>query len=354
MTASRQPVATAPLLAEEDRRIHELVRGLHELKPAAYWVDLLITAAAGWTSFCLAVYLRSFSGGMLIATVIAAAALYRGLCFIHEISHQTSRSLPAFELVWNLLIGFPLLVPSTMYAGVHSGHHRLETYGTSNDPEYLPFARSSRMTVLFAVQSFLIPVALVVRFVALTPVALLWPALQKWLVVHASSLTMNPAFRREATPDLIAAVRRQSAGILALWGAFAALLFRGSLPMRTLAIWLTVSALISFINTLRTLGAHGYESGGESLDRRGQLHDSIDTPGAMWTELWAPVGLRYHALHHFFPGIPYHNLGPASRRIANELPAGAEYHRVRSAGLARSLAALYRKGRRTSKERTPR
>ena len=68
---------------------------------------------------------------------------------------------------------------------------------------------------------------------------------------------------------------------------------------------------VSFFNTLRVLGAHEYESDGQPRDRFEQLQDSIDTPGGPWTELWAPVGLRYHALHHYFPGIPYHNLGKA-------------------------------------------
>jgi fatty acid desaturase len=121
----------------------------------------------------------------------------------------------------------------------------------------------------------------------------------------------------------------------------------GILPGRFFAVWLGVSAAISFVNTLRTLGAHAYGSAGDPMDREGQLRDSIDTPGALWTELWAPVGLRYHALHHYFPGIPYHNLTKAWRRLSATLPRGAAYHRVRSRGLGRSLWALYRRGRQT-------
>jgi len=39
---------------------------------------------------------------------------------------------------------------------------------------------------------------------------------------------------------------------------------------------------------------------------------------------WAPVGLRYHALHHYFPGIPYHNLGFAYQRLDYK-PAGSRW-----------------------------
>jgi fatty acid desaturase len=188
----------------------------------------------------------------------------------------------------------------------------------------------------------------VIRFLLLTPIAFLYPPFYKWLVVHLSSLTMNTAYRRELTPELMALVRRQNARILFMWAAFFALAAAGVLPWRFFLVWLGISSFVSFINTLRTLGAHAYESSGEPLDREGQLTDSIDTPGAPWTELWAPVGLRYHALHHYFPGIPYHSLAEAWRRVSTSLPASSAYHRVRSPSLAHSLYALFRKGLRRS------
>lgn len=331
----------------EDLRTRELMKGLYRVKPAVYWSDFLITALAGWTGFAMAVILRPFSPGMLLAAAAGVAGLYRGLCFIHEISHQNDRALPHFEEAWNLLMGYPLLMPSFVYTGVHSGHHKPSTYGTSQDPEYLPFGRNSLMTVLFALQSFLIPVALAIRFLLLSIVGFVSSSFQSWLVVHFSSLTMNVAYRREATSELAGRVRRQSAYMLTIWLGFAAMAWANILPWRFFAVWLGVSAAISFINTLRTLGAHAYESAGHPMDREGQLRDSIDTPGALWTELWAPVGLRYHALHHYFPGIPYHNLRKAWRLLSVTLPPDAVFHQARSRGLACSLRNLYVKGRRS-------
>jgi fatty acid desaturase len=120
-------------------------------------------------------------------------------------------------------------------------------------------------------------------------------------------------------------------------------------PWRALAVWFVVLMIVSFVNTLRVLGAHEYDSDGHPLDRYQQLKDSIDTPGAPWTELWAPVGLRYHALHHYFPGIPYHSLGTAYRRLVNGLPADAGYRESTSPSLGRSLRHLYAKtGRATA------
>ena len=102
--------------------------------------------------------------------------------------------------------------------------------------------------------------------------------------------------------------------------------------------------IVSFLNTLRVLAAHEYESDGRVRDRRGQLVDSLDTPGRAWTELWAPVGLRYHALHHYFPGIPYHNLGIAYRRIVGT-ESGHVYRRFSSPSLRHSLVTLYQRAR---------
>jgi fatty acid desaturase len=111
-------------------------------------------------------------------------------------------------------------------------------------------------------------------------------------------------------------------------------------------LWYVVSACISLINTLRTLGAHAYESEGRPLSREEQLQDSIDTPAVWFGVLWAPVGLRFHGLHHYFPGIPYHNVGEAYRRLTANLPAEAGLHRIRSKSLGRSLRNLYKAGTR--------
>jgi fatty acid desaturase len=58
------------------------------------------------------------------------------------------------------------------------------------------------------------------------------------------------------------------------------------------------------------------------------------------------VGLRYHGLHHLLPGLPYHALGAAHRRIVAAMPPGAPYHRVNEVSLRAALraAALLRAG----------
>ncbi len=338
-----------------DREALLLVRDLHGPRAIIYWIDLTISAIVGWTGFAVALAARPSSIPMLAtmaaAMFVAAFALYRGLCFIHEISHLRRLRLPEFETAWNLAFGIPLLLPSFVYVGVHPHHHNLATYGTDQDPEYLPFATSHRMTVVFLMHSVLLPLAFLVRFLLLAPVALLWPRFHNWLVVHASSLAMNAAYRRQNSAELTTTIKRGEIAILLLWMAALATLSHYHLAWKALLVWYVVNAFISACNTMRALGAHRYESAGLPLDRTAQLEDSIDTPGAVWTALWAPVGLRYHALHHHFPGIPYHNLGPAYRRLISSLPEASGYHEVTSPSLSRSLQRLYATGKHALRKR---
>ncbi|MDB5457046.1 MAG: fatty acid desaturase, partial [Caulobacter sp.] len=69
--------------------------------------------------------------------------------------------------------------------------------------------------------------------------------------------------------------------------------------------------------------------------------DSVNVPPpALLPALWAPVGLRYHGLHHLLPRLPYHNLGRAHRRLSSVLPARSAYHRINHQGLIAGLGEL--------------
>jgi fatty acid desaturase len=337
------PVAVPSTEPTLDQLSRDLVRDLQSPKPVTYWTDFLLSSLAGWTAFVLAVRAPVFSVPMICWSLVAMFALYRGLLFVHEISHFTRDGMRGFETAWNLLSGFPLLLPSFAYVGVHQDHHRISYYGTERDPEYLQFAKSRGMTTCFALESFLIPVLLAIRFLVIAPIGLLVPPLHRWLAIHASSLVINFKYCRDVNDKLENKMRRSELAILAIWSVAIFLAAQGILPWRTFGVWLAVVSVASFVNTIRTLGAHDYESAGQPTDRLGQLIDSIDHPGALWTELWAPVGLRYHALHHYFPGIPYHNLAEGYRRLIANLPQASEYHRSSNPSLPYSLRELYRK-----------
>jgi fatty acid desaturase len=320
---------------------HDLVRDLHTPDPRIYWTDLVLTGAVGWVSFAAAVLFRTWSWQMLTALFICSCALYRGLCFLHEISHIRGGLLRGFELAWNMIFGIGLLLPSFMYVGVHQYHHSLVTYGTDRDPEYLPFAGKPFMITVFVVQGLLIPAFLLIRFLVLAPVSLLIPAVHRVLCTCFSSLCLNVRFRRDVTAELERDIRRWEIVTLISWAGVGAVLVIDHVVWRCLLTWYAAFAGVAVVNTIRTLGAHRYSSDGIPIARDAQLIDSIDTPGAVWTELWAPVGLRYHALHHYFPGIPYHNLSTAYGRLIEGLPPYAWYHQTVSPGLPHSLRLLY-------------
>jgi len=339
----------APEVAGTDMDVltRRLVSDLHVPRPGVFWTDLLASAATGWGGFAVAVASTPWSAAMWAAVAVAGFALYRGLCFTHELTHLRRRSVPGFETTWNVLFGVPLLLPSFTYVGVHQSHHSLSTYGTKDDPEYLPFASSRRLIFGFALQSAVVlPILLAVRFLLLAPIGLAWPRFHLWLERHASSFSMNPEYRRAVSPSAASQMRRWEVAMLATWIGALSAIGAGVLPARVLQVWLVVMVFVSFFNTLRVLGAHEYETDGRPRDRFEQLQDSIDTPGGPWTELWAPVGLRYHALHHYFPGIPYHNLGRAYRRIVDNLPLDSPYRKSTSPSLRRSLVTLYERARR--------
>jgi fatty acid desaturase len=316
------------------RTAAELTRDINIAKPLLYWGDFLGSAAIGYAGLAGAVLL---SGGFAVAAAfVAILGLYRAGSFIHEITHVRHRELPGFRFGWNLIAGVPLLVPSFMYEGVHNLHHARTRYGTAEDPEYLPLALMKPWTLpLFVVTAALAPIALLVRFGVLTPLSLLIPPLRETVVGRFSGLQINPRFRRRAPEGEL---KRQwfwqelGASVWAI--TFIALVATGAIPLRDATIFLAILSGTMLLNQLRTLVAHLWENDGEPLTVTAQYLDSVNVPPpAMLPVLWAPVGLRYHALHHLLPSLPYHSLGEAHRRLSKALTQESPYHRGNHAGL---------------------
>ena len=112
----------------------------------------------------------------------------------------------------------------------------------------------------------------------------------------------------------------------------------------------TTAVIILTLNALRTLGAHNWENESGQMSFEDQLLDSVNYPQhPVVGEIWAPVGLRYHALHHLFPSIPYHNLGIAHRRLTKQLPADSLYHNTSQTTLTRQLIGLWKRAKQSTK-----
>lgn len=349
------------------RAIDDAIRAIpaewFKASPVIYWSDFLGSSIVGWTAFVLAV----LGAGWIRAASFAVAtlALYRAVLFIHEITHRVQRDVPAFTFVWNVLIGVPMLVPSFLYEGVHTDHHRQRTYGTEADPEYVPFGhRSPALMAGYVIASLLAPLLFVLRFALLAPLSWIVPPLRRFVRAHGSALVINHLYVRQAPIPL--AGRVQEAAACALCWTSAALLWTGRLPPAVLFGWAGVSALASGVNAARTLAAHRYdhdEPGSEALSMNEQLLDSctiatIRRPPVSvqianaGRALVAPVGLRYHALHHWIPSLPYHNLGRAHRLLVSALSPDAPYGATIEDGFTPALRDLvHRAGSRSRRGR---
>jgi hypothetical protein len=334
-----------------DEAIHAIPLALFRPAPAVYWVDMRASAGLGWTSLVFAVVADRWSRAALL--LIAVVALYRAVLFIHEITHRAGRDLTAFAFVWNALVGVPLLVPSFLYEGVHTDHHRQSCYGTEADPEYLPFGRRSPVLIIgLTLASLLAPLALVVRFGVLAPLCWALPAVRRLTAERWSALVINPRYVRRA-PIGRAGRAEEAAACVVLWLSVG-LWWSGRIPASALWCWAAVSAAVSGINAIRTLTAHRYDHDSGELSMIEQLLDSctITNRGRVFTPfagardaLAAPVGLRYHALHHWIPALPYHNLGRVHRVLVSTLRPDAPYRATVERGFLPPLRDLLRRSR---------
>ena len=341
MTLKRMAATAAPqrLPIADDRAMlkaaAELTRDLVAPRPAIYWADLIASALVGYGALAAAVTLAS-PAWAVVAGVVAVLALYRGMSMIHELTHVKHAALPGFRAGWNALIGVPMMIPSFMYEGVHNLHHARTRYGTSDDPEYLPLALMKPWTLpVFVIVSALAPVGLLIRFAVLSPLSLLSPALRAAVVGKYSALAINPAFRRRLPEGEEKARWDRLETATSLWAiALLALTATGVVPLKAFLIFLAVGSGVALLNQVRTLVAHLWENEGEPMTVTAQYLDSVNVPPpALLPVLWAPIGLRYHALHHLLPGVPYHALGEAHRRITAALEPGSPYHKASYKGL---------------------
>ncbi|UZK67354.1 fatty acid desaturase family protein [Sphingomonas sp. M1-B02] len=326
------------------RAAAEMAREFALHKPAIYWGDLIASVVVGYGALFVALTAGSLALG-LFAGLVSALALYRAASFIHEISHMKPGQVPGFRLGWNLLVGVPMMVPSFMYEDVHVHHHARTKYGTVEDPEYLPLALMKPWTLpLFVALAALAPIGLLIRYAVLAPLSLLIPPLRKLVIERYSGLVINPAYRRRLPEGRF---RREWLAMefgASLWAiALIAMVATGVVALNAFLIFLAVLSAATVINQVRTLVAHLWENESEAMTVTAQYLDSVNVPPpALLPALWAPVGLRYHALHHLLPSVPYHALGAAHRRISAALEPGSLYHKASHTGLPKLVTRLAR------------
>ena len=325
------------------RDARQIVRDLFEPSPVIYWADFLLSLLVGSISFYACRQFPPLSAGQLLLGFLAACAYYRAALFIHELTHLRKGSFQHFRVTWNLLCGIPFFMPSFLYY-THVAHHARKHYGTPDDGEYLPLGSSPRREIFkYLLQPLVIPLLAVLRFMVFTPLAWLSPRFRRFVQQHASSMVMDPRYLRPLPNRIELRTWRLQEVACFLYGLAAAwMFFRGRLPLTLLLHGYLTAVVVLYLNHLRTLGAHRFQYGHEPSTFVEQLLDSVNYPRwPLISELWAPVGLRYHALHHLFPSLPYHALPEAHRRLMRELPSDSPYRQTESTGLLASLYELW-------------
>lgn len=302
-----------------------------------FWTHSIISVVLAYSAASL--YLISETLWIkALAFPFAVFWLYRVGSFVHEVCHLQKSELRAFKVFWNLVVGVPTLTPSTFFTQQHRDHHSQKMYGSPQDPEYVvnccePGRFSSLMSYLFRIALF--PLFVFFRFF-LTPLTFLHPKLRRWVLERQSTFTFNTNYVRDINgidnrtfiPMEILCWLRSCiipAGVilgLATDGAM------GTHWTRMPQLYL-LGFTVVLINMTRQLADHHFDSEGSIADFEAHVVDSCNfTSGDPVTRLFFPFAIRYHALHHLFPSLPYHNLAAAHEYLLQELPSDSPYRKL--------------------------
>ncbi len=336
------------------RHAWELIADLQVRREWIYWVDFLVSVSMGYAgaSVYLAAPFGSWPG--ILGFVIGGFALFRVGSFIHEIIHFGRGEMVAFTVAWNLIAGIPMLMPSFLYKN-HVDHHKRNRYGTHNDGEYLPLGASPLSKIVwFFAQALVMPAFIAFRFLVLTPLSFLHPRLRTWVLERASAYVIN--FHYHGSIPLHAPRKAWAA---LEWACFLRLVIMFAALAVGATHWTRIPMLYLFavfvlgLNYIRNLVAHRYTNEtGEEMSYEEQLTDSVNLDGVpILTELFFPLNLRYHATHHLFPTLPYHNLAAAHRRMMAAFP-DSPYARTLSSGFVDAVRQLVTNSRRATGTKT--
>ncbi len=316
---------------EARRSLQDSPVNFFAVDPATFWFDFAISLVLAYGSASIFLFMPLGSWQQAIAFPIAVFWLYRLGSLVHEVAHLSHEEMQPFKVAWNLLAGVVILSPSPFFTRHHRDHHSQRLYGKLEDPEYVVnvFAPGSLGGILFyALQIVIFPLVVFLRFL-LVPFTYLHPDLREWVLVHASSLTLNWRYERRLTAQdrwSIAAVEWLCCLRAILMLAWVAL---GFTDWTRLVLFYSLALGVLVLNQMRQLGDHHFESHGEASDIDAHIRDSCNYVGHdPLTLLLFPFSIRFHALHHLVPMMPYHHLEAADAWLREKLPADSPYHKL--------------------------
>lgn len=294
-----------------------------KVSPIRYWFDFLLSMTIAYTA--AAIYLESplWSWQQFIAFPIAAFWLYRLGSLVHEVCHLGQHEMRVFKVTWNVLVGVMTFMPSPFFTRHHRDHHTQRMYGTPEDPEYVAnvFQRGNTFSFfLYCLHMLVFPLLVFLRFL-LAPLTFVHPRLREVVLRRASSLTLNRNYQRHLT-DFDRRVITAIEMLCFVRAAFIPFSIAFGLAHWSRIPLLYALGLVTFIlNQMRQLADHHFDGNGERVDLESHILDSCNYTGNdPLTLLFFPFSIRFHALHHLFPSMPYHNLKRAHAHLVKTLP----------------------------------
>jgi fatty acid desaturase len=336
--AANDEAASAPARGETAawvRQARQAIRAadadFFRVSPVRYWADFLLSLVAAYTAATAYLTLPFGSWPQLIAFPLAAFWLYRLGSLIHEVCHLGQHEMPLFKLAWNLLAGVVTLTPSPFFTRHHRDHHSQRYYGTPEDPEYVAnvlTAGSVGSFVGYTLYVLVFPVLVFLRFL-LCPLSFLHPRLRQWTLAHASALTFNRRYERKLSAADRWAILAVEIPCFLRAALIPLLVFQGVNHWTRIPMLYALAVATVLLNQLRQMADHHFDGDGTRVDLAAHIMDSCNfTRNDPLTLLLFPFSIRYHALHHLFPSLPYHNLKRAHAHLVATLPADSPYREL--------------------------
>jgi len=311
------------------RAIREADEDFFRVSPWRYWTDLLLSLVSAYLAAGIFLSAPLGTWPQLIAFPIAVFWLYRLGSLIHEVCHLGEHEMPLFKAAWNALAGVVTLTPSPFFTRHHRDHHSRRFYGTPADPEYVAncveggnLASIARYTLHILV----FPLLVFLRFL-LAPLTFIHPAVRDWTLRKASALTFNRDYERRLTAADRRAILAVEIPCFLRAALIPGLVVAGLNPWTRIPLLYALGVATVVLNQLRQLADHHFTGDGSRVDMEAHILDSCNfTRNDPLTLLMFPFSIRYHALHHLFPSLPYHNLKRAHEHLTAVLPADSPYH----------------------------
>ena len=300
-----------------------------------YWFDFGLCVLIGYSAGHLFLTSPLFSLPQLVAFPITVFWIYRLGSLVHEVCHLGEHEMRVYKVVWNLAVGVPTLTPSPFFTRHHRDHHSQRIYGTPQDPEYVvhifrPGHWPSILAYVLCVAIF--PLLVFLRFL-LVPLTYIHPRVREWTLKHASSLTMNLRYERKLTKADRWAIAAIEVPCFLRAAVIPGLIFIGANHWTRMVLLYAVALGVLFLNQMRQLADHHFESDGANVALSRHILDSCNyTSRDFLTWLFFPFSIRYHGLHHLFPSLPYHNLAAAHACLLLGISADSPYRELDQPG----------------------